>query len=226
MAYSLENTSDLTALGDAIRAKTGDSDTMTVAEMATAVNGITTGGGITPSGMKYITSMDTIDVTNYATAKVSDSDIVESKIKKNVNILGVKGTYEGPAMDIYSWKDGAVRKGSFYYRTFTSKSTSASMTFTLPKASYYFYLVCTPVSLGSSGSATYPSGTPASPLAIYKYDNGTVTKVKGGSNINMTVSVGGSSTTITLKPANASSWYGLYGASEQTYLFCIYKEKI
>lgn len=41
--YSLENTTDLTALGDAIRAKTGDSNEMTVAEMATAVAGITAG---------------------------------------------------------------------------------------------------------------------------------------------------------------------------------------
>lgn len=45
MAYSLENTTDLTALGNAIRAKTSGSATMTVAEMATAINGITTGGG-------------------------------------------------------------------------------------------------------------------------------------------------------------------------------------
>ena len=45
MAYSLENTTDLTTLGNAIRVKTGGSATMTVVEMATAVNGITTGSG-------------------------------------------------------------------------------------------------------------------------------------------------------------------------------------
>lgn len=45
MAYSLQDTSDLTALGNAIRAKTGGSSNMTVAEMATAVSGISSGGG-------------------------------------------------------------------------------------------------------------------------------------------------------------------------------------
>ena len=44
MAYSLENTTDLTALGNAIRTKTGGSGTMTVAEMATAVDSISVGG--------------------------------------------------------------------------------------------------------------------------------------------------------------------------------------
>lgn len=44
MAYSLENINDLTALGNAIRAKTGESETMTVAEMTTAVDSISVGG--------------------------------------------------------------------------------------------------------------------------------------------------------------------------------------
>lgn len=45
MAYSLQDTTDLTALGNAIRAKTGGSANMTVAEMATAVGNISTGSG-------------------------------------------------------------------------------------------------------------------------------------------------------------------------------------
>lgn len=51
--------------------------------------------GITPSGNINITNMNQIDVTNYATAQVVDSDLVAGNIKKNVNILGVTGTYEG-----------------------------------------------------------------------------------------------------------------------------------
>ena len=45
MAYSLQDTTDLTSLGDAIRAKTGGSSNMTVAEMATAVASIGGSGG-------------------------------------------------------------------------------------------------------------------------------------------------------------------------------------
>lgn len=40
MAYSLENTQDLTDLADAIRSKTGDSEEMTVPEMTDAVEGL------------------------------------------------------------------------------------------------------------------------------------------------------------------------------------------
>ena len=82
------------------------------------------GGGITPSGTKditangndidvysfakvnvnvpnpstgkvNITTTSEVNVTNYATAQVVDSDLIASNIKKDVNILGVTGTYEG-----------------------------------------------------------------------------------------------------------------------------------
>lgn len=43
MSLVLNDSTDLTSLGNAIRTKTGDSGLMTVAEMATAVSGITTG---------------------------------------------------------------------------------------------------------------------------------------------------------------------------------------
>lgn len=45
MSYALIDTTDLTALGNAIRTKTGGSSAMTVSAMATAVAGITSGGG-------------------------------------------------------------------------------------------------------------------------------------------------------------------------------------
>lgn len=40
MAYSLENTADLTNLADAIRAKTGDTGVLTVEEMGTAIRNL------------------------------------------------------------------------------------------------------------------------------------------------------------------------------------------
>lgn len=52
MAYSLENTQDLTDLADAIRSKTGDSGEMTVAEMVDAVESIS--GGLTPRSVQMI----------------------------------------------------------------------------------------------------------------------------------------------------------------------------
>ena len=52
-------------------------------------------GGITPSGNINITDTNVTDVTNYATAQVVDADLVAENIKKDVNILGVVGTFEG-----------------------------------------------------------------------------------------------------------------------------------
>lgn len=50
MSYSLQNTTSLTSLADAIRAKSGETEQMTVEEMITAVNSITTGGGSSSVG--------------------------------------------------------------------------------------------------------------------------------------------------------------------------------
>lgn len=50
---------------------------------------------IIPSGKKSITDTSETDVAEYATAQVIDADLVAENIKKDVNILGVVGTYEG-----------------------------------------------------------------------------------------------------------------------------------
>ena len=50
---------------------------------------------VTPTGNINITSTAQTDVSAYATAQVVDSDLIASNIKKDVNILGVIGTYEG-----------------------------------------------------------------------------------------------------------------------------------
>ena len=59
------------------------------------VAGTASSSGITPTGNINITSTAQTDVTNYATAQVVDSNLVAGNIKKDVQILGVTGTYEG-----------------------------------------------------------------------------------------------------------------------------------
>lgn len=51
--------------------------------------------GTTPTGNINITDMQQTDVSAYATAQVVDADLVAGNIKKDVDILGVVGTYEG-----------------------------------------------------------------------------------------------------------------------------------
>ena len=57
--------------------------------------------GVQPSGKKEITSTAEVNVANYATAQVVDVDLVAGNIKKDVDILGVVGSYEPetPASD-------------------------------------------------------------------------------------------------------------------------------
>lgn len=50
---------------------------------------------VAPTGNINITSTAQTDVSAYATAQVVDADLVASNIKKDVDILGVVGTYEG-----------------------------------------------------------------------------------------------------------------------------------
>ena len=50
---------------------------------------------VTPTGNINITSMAQTDVSAYAMAQVVDADLVAGNIKKDVDILGVVGTYEG-----------------------------------------------------------------------------------------------------------------------------------
>lgn len=55
--------------------------------------------GVQPTGKKEITSTAEVNVANYATAQVVDEDLVAGNIKKDVDILGVVGTYEAAASD-------------------------------------------------------------------------------------------------------------------------------
>lgn len=64
----------LDVLANAISNKSGEALTLTLDEMVDAVDGIETGGGITPTGNIDITSAGTTDVTNYATATVPSAD--------------------------------------------------------------------------------------------------------------------------------------------------------
>ena len=82
--------SKMNALANSINTKAGTSGAKTIDQMKTAVDSI-----VRPTGNINITSTAQTDVTNYATATVVDSDLVQGNIKKDVNILGVVGTYEG-----------------------------------------------------------------------------------------------------------------------------------
>lgn len=52
-------------------------------------------GEVEPTGKKTLTDTSETDVAEYATAQVVDSNLTAGNIKKDVEILGVTGTYTG-----------------------------------------------------------------------------------------------------------------------------------
>lgn len=52
-------------------------------------------GGIFPSGNINITTTSAVDVYSYATAIVSDANLLSENIKLGTTILGVQGTFAG-----------------------------------------------------------------------------------------------------------------------------------
>lgn len=86
------------AEAEAIRAKTGGTDPLTydfnnAKGFADAIAAIPS-GGITPSGKKLITDTSETDVAAFATAQISSDTLLAENIKKDVNILGVVGSFE------------------------------------------------------------------------------------------------------------------------------------
>ena len=101
-----------TNIANAIRTKKGTSAKYLPENMAEEISTIET--GITPSGKIEITNTEEINVTNYETAQVVDSNLSAENIKKDISILGVTGTFEGGG--------GTTQEDRLITRTLTSYS--------------------------------------------------------------------------------------------------------
>ena len=86
MASKNNINSVFTDIANSIRAKKGTTNTIQPINMAEEIDGIST--GITPSGKIEITNTEEINVTNYETAQVVDSNLSAENIKEGVSILG------------------------------------------------------------------------------------------------------------------------------------------
>lgn len=82
-----------TNIANAIRTKKETSAKYLPENMAEEISTIET--GITPSGKIEITNTEEINVTNYETAQVVDSNLSAENIKEGVSILGKVGTFKG-----------------------------------------------------------------------------------------------------------------------------------
>ena len=78
MAVGMIDTQNLTDIADAIREKSGSSETFKPSEMAEAIENIPT--GTEPTGTVNITTNGTVDVTEYASANVAVHDVEDAFI--------------------------------------------------------------------------------------------------------------------------------------------------
>ena len=80
------NESSITAIANALKAKSSSGTTFKPIDFASAVSGITT-----MSGTISVTNTNSVNVSTYTSAKITDSNLVTSNIKAGVTILGVAG---------------------------------------------------------------------------------------------------------------------------------------
>lgn len=131
--------------------------------------------GVQPTGKKEITSTEEVNVANYATAQVVDADLVAGNIKKDVDILGVVGSYEAAASDFSTAEvvvtdngaeqtiAGAINISDDYLMTdyvTTGSSTPDTVTAVLYKGSASWMIGTGTVSVtGNATAETSPFGT-------------------------------------------------------------------
>lgn len=123
--------SKLTALGDAIRDKAGTTDKMTLDQMATAVEGISTGYEL-PEGLTYYTAEISIPPGS-TKAPGCGSTAVAGAIAPNATTVGSYGFYDCTALASVSLPSAmAIGEEAF-------DGCSALTSIELPKATYIGY---------------------------------------------------------------------------------------
>ena len=135
MASKNNINSVFTDIANSIRAKKGTTNTIQPINMAEEINGIPT--GITPSGKIEITNTEEINVTNYETAQVVDSNLSAENIKEGVSILGKVGTFKGSGdtaqedglvtREITSYANDRITKVGNYVFSYNSNLTSIDL---------------------------------------------------------------------------------------------------
>ena len=116
--------------------------------------------GVQPIGKKEITSTAEVNVASYATAQVVDDDLVAGNIKKDVDILGVVGSYEGGASDF-----------ALIDITIASNEQAAENNYEIPIVDTEEECITTIVPFARDSAVVWPSITYKGTLILYCPEN-------------------------------------------------------
>lgn len=159
----------LDILANAISNKSGESLTLTLDEMVEAVDGIETGGGITPTGNINITQAGVTDVTNYATATVPQGEMYADYTTGYKTVSGVRRWYLKPAAKIESGDgygtEGYIADHTVEYGNEQTYNAVASGTTVTPTTSAQTIGGANYMMEGAVTVSAMPSGTAGTPTA-------------------------------------------------------------
>lgn len=132
MSNVLIEKNKLDVLATAIANKSGEPLKLTLAEMVEAVDGIETGGGITPTGNIDITGAGVTDVTNYATATVASASPyiyygVQYITQNGVRLYQVRGAV---GVDNEGADPGYIDYGNYFGQWYTYDAIPQNTTVT------------------------------------------------------------------------------------------------
>ena len=150
-------------LANAISIKSGEPLTLTLDEMVSAVDGMET-GGITPTGNINITQAGVTDVTNYATATVPDTSVIDNGI--NGDFSTISGVKKWNAIAWFDYiRDGMVEGGINYASKTIRYNAVPSGTTITPTTSAQTIGGANYMMEGAVTVSAMPSGTAGTPTA-------------------------------------------------------------
>ena len=168
MANVVIDKNKIDILANAIADKSGEPVTMTLDEMVSAVDGIQTGGGITPTGNIDITQAGVTDVTDYATVTVPSAyfslgnaqDYYTENGQRKFRYEAILSVNPEEGGETKGWLDEGTYESGYIIRNAIPKNTTVTPTTSAQTIGGANYMM-----EGAVTVSAMPTGTAGTPTA-------------------------------------------------------------